>query len=175
MSLRPTSTLQSTVVGRGGAPIGSTPMEPNPGYSMVDSGRWMISRGGPGVPPAFAVEGGFQPGASSPNPSTSIIGGGLNGQPGLQGPPGASGPIGPRGPIGTTGPAGADGAEGPQGPQGPQGPSGGGGTPLTLDYIEDIELTGAGLVAHKKQLVVFVGGSVTDNGDTIIPTAECGN
>ena len=175
MTLQPSTTLQSTVVGRGGMPVGTSPMEPNPGYSMVESGRWMISRGGTGVPPAFAVEGGFQPGASSPNPSTSLIGGGLNGLPGLQGPPGTSGPIGPRGPIGSTGPAGSQGAQGAQGPQGPQGPSGGGGSALTFNYIEDIELTSSGLVAHKKQLTVFANGAVSNNGETTIPTAECGS
>ena len=175
MSLQPTSTLQSSVVGRGGQPIGQPPMEPNPGYSMVDASRWMLNRGGPGIPPAFALEGGFQPGASSPNPSTSLIGGGLTGLPGLPGPGGPTGPIGPAGPAGANGANGANGDTGPQGPQGPQGPSGGGGSIVTVDYIEYIELTSGGLVAHKKRLVVYADGGITDNGDTTIPTAECGS
>ena len=174
--LTASASLQSTVVGRDQPGVTQLPIEPNPGYSSVDAGRWMIRDGGPGVPPNMSTSYGFQPNATTPNGSSGGFGGGFGGPglPGLPGVPGAPGAPGAPGSPGQRGPQGEKGDKGDQGEPGQGVP----GVAFSITYVSDVTFVGGEIKVEKKRtfgsncLVNFA--TEEDLEDGTIPTAPCG-
>jgi len=174
--LTASASLQSTVVGRDQPGVTQLPIEPNPGYSSVNAGRWMIREGGPGVPPNMSTSYGFQPNSVSPNGSSGGFGGGSGG-PGLPGLPGVPGVPGAPGVPGNTGPRGPQGETGAKGDQGDPG-QGVPGVAIDISYVTDVTLTGGNIVVEKKRFngsnCLVNAGTESDLTDGTIPTAPCG-
>ena len=172
MTLTATSSLQSFVVGRGQPGVTRPPIDPNPGYSTVDAGRWMIRDGGPGVPPNFSTSYGYNPNAASP--SNSTFGSGLNlGGGGIPGPPGPPGAPGAPGPPGTPGAPGQNGQDGQPGAPGQDGQDGTLASSFTITYVETLELTASKLKGNRKSIEVFAVNDAVPASATEVDVAEC--